>query len=138
MVGTLSPACVLGAVQACDLGEVSVNHEEVEMTRTTTEAATAPTPDAETATQGANRWRKMEIPVYDGSEDAFGWVNKLERYFRIKGAMEEEKLQAVVVALDGRALSWYQWWEPCHLHASWEQFKRAILERFQSTVRGWR
>lgn len=80
------------------------------------------------------RWKKLDIPVYNGEEDAFGWVNKLERYFRIRGAEENEKLQAVIVALDGKALSWYQWWETCNPNVSWDGFKVAIIERFQSVV----
>ena len=35
------------------------------------------------------KWRKLEIPIFDG-EDAFGWTNKVKRYFEIKGVEEED------------------------------------------------
>lgn len=53
------------------------------------------------------RWRKFEILIFHGDEDAFSWVNKLENYFRIKNVTEEEKIQAVMVSLDGRVPSWF-------------------------------
>ncbi|XP_057453400.1 uncharacterized protein LOC130745245 [Lotus japonicus] len=51
------------------------------------------------------RWRKLEIPVFQGDEDAYSWIQKLERYFKLKGATEEEKVQAIMAAFDGKALS---------------------------------
>jgi len=56
------------------------------------------------------RWRKLEIPVFEGT-DAYGWLNRVERYFELKGMIENEKVQAVMVAMEGKALAWYQWWE---------------------------
>ncbi|KAF1862850.1 hypothetical protein Lal_00040120 [Lupinus albus] len=32
--------------------------------------------------QNHDRWRKLEIPIFLG-EDAYGWVQKLERYFTL-------------------------------------------------------
>ncbi|KAF1869986.1 hypothetical protein Lal_00017565 [Lupinus albus] len=58
--------------------------------------------------QNHDRWRKLEIPIFLG-EDAYGWVQKLERYFTLKAISEEEMMQATTVALEGKALSWYQW-----------------------------
>lgn len=80
------------------------------------------------------RCRKHEIPVFNGDEDAYSWIQKSERYFHIKGATEDEKIHAVMVALEGRALSWYQWWKTCNPNNSWEGFIDAISECFQPTV----
>jgi len=44
-------------------------------------------------------------------EDAYGWIVRVERYFKLNLVEEEEKLYAVLIALEDRALSWYQWWE---------------------------
>ncbi|XP_057444004.1 uncharacterized protein LOC130736175 [Lotus japonicus] len=77
------------------------------------------------------RWRKLDIPIFQGDEDAYSWIQKLERYFKLKGATEEEKIQAIMVALDGKALSWYQWWETCNTATTWDKFKEALLARFQ-------
>jgi len=48
--------------------------------------------------------RKLDIPVFAG-EEAFGWTNRLERYFRLKEISEEETMQAVVIVLEGKALN---------------------------------
>jgi len=36
------------------------------------------------------RWRKLDIPVFAG-EEAYGWINRLECYFRLKEVSEDEK-----------------------------------------------
>ena len=60
------------------------------------------------------RWGELEIPIYDRESDAYSWINKLEHFFQMRDILEEEKIQAVMVALDGKALSWFQWWETCN------------------------
>jgi len=37
--------------------------------------------------------------------NGMGWIGKAERYFRLRGA-QEEKLEMVMVAIEGNALSW--------------------------------
>ena len=54
------------------------------------------------------RWRKLKIPVFTG-EDAFGWTIRVERYFKLKGMNDPEKLQAVMVAMEGKL--WWLWRE---------------------------
>jgi len=80
------------------------------------------------------RWRKLEIPIYDGTYDAYSWINKLEHFFQMRDILEEEKIQAIMVALDGKALSWFQWWETCNSDIGWGDFKVSILERFQTSA----
>lgn len=41
-------------------------------------------------------------------ENLDGWLYRAERYFKINGLTEREKLGAVGVSLDGEALSWLQ------------------------------
>nr|KYP31955.1 hypothetical protein KK1_047478 [Cajanus cajan] len=83
--------------------------------------------------RGNELWRKLEIPIFAG-EDAFGWTQKLERYFNLKGVTDEERMQATMVALEGRALSWFQWWERCNPTPTWEGFKLAVIRRFQPSM----
>nr|XP_012568866.2 uncharacterized protein LOC105851738 [Cicer arietinum] len=79
------------------------------------------------------KWQKLEIPIFAG-EDAFGWTHRLERYFLLKEVTEEEKMQATVMALEGKALSWYHWWEKCNPNPNWEGFKIAVVRRFQPSM----
>ncbi|XP_057458944.1 uncharacterized protein LOC130749580 [Lotus japonicus] len=62
------------------------------------------------------------------------WTQKLERYFALREVIEEERMQATMVALEGRALSWFQWWERCNPSPSWEAFKLAVVRRFQPSM----
>lgn len=80
------------------------------------------------------RWRKLVTLIYDGETDAYGWINKLERFFQMRDTLEEEKIQAIIVALEGKALSWFQWWEICHSDIGWKDFKFSILKRFQTSA----
>ena len=66
--------------------------------------------------------------------DAYGWTTRVERYFDLKGMYGEEKLQAVMVAMEGKALTRYQWWEFSAHHPNWEDFWTAVIRRFQPTM----
>ncbi|XP_028217846.1 uncharacterized protein LOC114399826 [Glycine soja] len=84
-------------------------------------------------TNRREKWRKLEIPNFVG-EDAFGWTYRLERYFLLKDVTKDEKMQAAMMALEGKALSWYQWWERCNPNPNWERFKLAVVRRFQPSM----
>lgn len=63
-------------------------------------------------------------------DEAFGWVNKVKQYFQIKGVLEEERLQAVLVAMEGRFMSWFQWLKVSTVNPSLEGFNTAVIRRF--------
>ncbi|PKU74310.1 1-phosphatidylinositol-3-phosphate 5-kinase [Dendrobium catenatum] len=71
------------------------------------------------------------MPIFEG-EDAYGWIYKVERYFVVNGLMEEEKLIAAGLCLEGKALSWYQWRDQRRPIRNWREFKNCIIERFQT------
>ena len=79
------------------------------------------------------RDRKVELPVFDG-EDALGWLVRIERYYSINGIEGDERMELVLVALEGRALNWFQTWEEQVYFPTWRQFKDAVLRRFQPGV----
>ncbi|KAH1244888.1 hypothetical protein GmHk_06G015374 [Glycine max] len=98
------------------------------------------TVDASGGDEGAtahdgNRWRNLEMPIFDG-EDAMGWLTKIERYFRLRAVREEDKLEAVMVAMDEEALGWFQWWESWNTNHSWDGFKIVVTQRFQASSLG--
>ena len=49
----------------------------------------------------------MELPVFAG-DDALGWLVKIECYFSVNGIDGDEKMEVVLLALEGRALNWFQ------------------------------
>ncbi|RDX95039.1 hypothetical protein CR513_22489, partial [Mucuna pruriens] len=75
---------------------------------------------------------KLDIPILlKGRMD-----RETEEVFSTKGNSEWEKMEALMVALDGDALSWFQWWETCNSNQTWEEFKNALIERFQPVLMG--
>lgn len=49
--------------------------------------------------------RKLRIPIFR-DEDAYEWIIIAERYFKFNLLEENEKLDAVVIALEDKALKW--------------------------------
>lgn len=80
-----------------------------------------------------DKWRKLTIPIFEG-DDTFGWTSRVERCFELRHVTEAEKIQAAMVAMEGKALTWYQWWEFCSPNPTWEDFKAALLKRFQPSM----
>ena len=76
--------------------------------------------------------RKLKMPIFE-VEDAYGSVYKMERYFAINGLSKREKLMAVALCLEGKALAWFQWREQQQPLRSRVEFKDMLLERFRST-----
>ncbi|XP_047152645.1 uncharacterized protein LOC124824277 [Vigna umbellata] len=89
--------------------------------------------DQDSKVNGGSRWRKLDIPIFAG-EDAFGWTNRLDRYFHWQEVSEVERMQTVMVALEGKALNWFRWWESCYPYPTWESFKMAVVQRFQPNM----
>lgn len=76
-----------------------------------------------------NPHRKLELPLFDG-EDPLGWILKVERYFSVNGVAEEDKVDAAIVSLEGKALTWFQWADARTPIQSWTEFKTEVVERF--------
>ena len=71
------------------------------------------------------RFRKLDMPLFDGS-DPDGWIMRVERYFGFYG-LTKERLEAVVVALEGDALRWYQWENKRHPIRRWDDLRTFVL-----------
>ncbi|XP_057449034.1 uncharacterized protein LOC130740445 [Lotus japonicus] len=74
--------------------------------------------------------RKIDLPVFNG-DDAYGWIVRVERFFRLNEVDDTEKVRLLVVAMEERALNWFQWWEEQTPERTWEAFKEALVRRFQ-------
>ncbi|PKU77049.1 putative mitochondrial protein [Dendrobium catenatum] len=78
------------------------------------------------------RARKLKMPVFEeGNVDE--WIHKVERYFAVNGLMEEERLMAASMCLEGAAFAWFKYmdkWDPVR---TWRDFKEAIRERFRGS-----
>ncbi|XP_010420917.1 PREDICTED: uncharacterized protein LOC104706420 [Camelina sativa] len=76
-----------------------------------------------------NLIKNVEMPIFDGA-GVYGWVARVERFFRIGGYNDEEKLALISVSLSGEALSWYNWVVNTRQFESWSQFKSSLMLRF--------
>ena len=74
--------------------------------------------------------RKIDLPIFSGN-NTYGWLVHVERYFRVAGVDERDHLELVLVALEGDAFTWFEWWEEDVQFLSWWRFKEDLLKRFQ-------
>ncbi|KAJ9547436.1 hypothetical protein OSB04_019979 [Centaurea solstitialis] len=70
-------------------------------------------------------------------EDVYGWVYQVERFFDVQGLVTSgERLREAMLSLEGPALSWYRRSENRESFCNWEELKRSLLSRFQSSQEG--
>lgn len=81
------------------------------------------------------RYRKLDMPLFDGNHPD-GWVLRVERYFSFYELVEEEKIEAAVVSLEGDALLWYQWEDRRRPIRRWEEMKAMVLRQFRPALAG--
>ncbi|CAH9054680.1 unnamed protein product [Cuscuta europaea] len=74
--------------------------------------------------------RKIDLPVFTG-DNAYNWIVRMERYFRLNRITEEEQVEVAVVAMEGRAINWFIWWEHQTDRRNWDTLKTALIRRFQ-------
>ncbi|KAF7821313.1 Retrotransposable element Tf2 [Senna tora] len=94
-----------------------------------------PQGDDSGAERDNGRYRKLELPIFDG-EDPIGWLFRVERYFPVNAVPGEEKLDAVAVCMEGKALNWIQWMEVRNPLQSWSGFKKELIRRFHQSQQG--
>ncbi|CAH9052067.1 unnamed protein product [Cuscuta europaea] len=81
-------------------------------------------------TRRVHTGRKVDLPLFNGV-GAYNWLVRMERYFRLNKTEEEDKVEVSMVAMDDRALNWFQWWEQQAEEITWENLKDAVIRRFQ-------
>ena len=55
----------------------------------------------------------------------------MEHFFEIRGVLEEKWVSMAMVAMEGKALTWFRWWEETTTIQTWTVFKDVIIRRFQ-------
>ena len=81
------------------------------------------------------RGRRLEMPLFEG-DDLDGWIFRAEHYFAMTGMIDEEKIDATALCLEGAALSWFQWEEKWQRVRGWEDFKFLLRSHFRPTQEG--
>lgn len=73
--------------------------------------------------------------MFDGTNPD-RWILRAERFFNFYGLTEVEKVEATVVALEGKALSWFQWEHRRRPIDRWDQVKNLLRRQFRSQAVG--
>lgn len=73
----------------------------------------------------------MEILLFDGHYDAYFLVLCVDKYCKVLGIPEKEKMALAATAMTGSALKWWNWWSPCHPGVNWNMFTIALLWRLK-------
>jgi hypothetical protein len=73
----------------------------------------------------------MEILVFNGHYEAYFWVLCVDKYCKVRGISEKEKMALAATGMSDCALKWWRWWFPRHPGVSWNMFTIALLWRFK-------
>lgn len=73
--------------------------------------------------------KRVEMPIFQG-QNTYGWIAKVERYFRLGGYEDESKLELVSVSLDEAPLSWFNGELVQKPFTSWTEFKQRLIIRY--------
>ncbi|KAG2314507.1 hypothetical protein Bca4012_065198 [Brassica carinata] len=77
--------------------------------------------------------RKVEMPIFSG-KSPFGWISRVERFFRYGKFNEEEKLELVSLSLEEPMLNWFNGELLTDPFVSWNNFTERILDRFAGSL----
>ncbi|CAH9145977.1 unnamed protein product [Cuscuta epithymum] len=75
------------------------------------------------------------LPAFDGT-DPIGWIARVEQQFELIGTLPDKKVAAAVVSMEGGALYWVTWLKARKPGMTWEEFKQALIARFDSRFQG--
>ena len=80
--------------------------------------------------RGEARTQRVEMPTFDSS-DPDGWMSKVERFFKLNQINEWEKMDSVMINMEGEVLAWYLCEDSRRPFRSWSEFWEKLLERFR-------
>ena len=77
--------------------------------------------------------KKIEMPIFSGS-GPYGWIARIERYFRFGNYHGRDRLDLIAVSLEGPVLNWFNSEMDTVPFTDWGQFKRRLLSRFRQRL----
>ena len=75
------------------------------------------------------KFSKLNFPTFE-YENPSGWIYKCDRFFKINGIGDHEKVGLASLHLKGRALEWFQGYEVSDKEIHWQQFSIDVISRF--------
>lgn len=94
-----------------DIGRIKDGHiegEKVEEPRniSTSHGERNERGEEETRQNDNKHFRRLELPIFNG-DDPLGWMFRVECYLTINKISKQDKLDAAIVSLKGKALTWF-------------------------------
>lgn len=74
---------------------------------------------------------KIEFPKFNGA-DPKGWVLKAEQYFEFVQIEEGKKVKLVVMHFEGKAYTWYRYYQSSKRNVQWKLFQADVISRFEN------
>lgn len=74
---------------------------------------------------------KIEFPKFEGT-DPKGWVLKAEQYFDFVQLDESKKIKLAVMHFEGRANTWYRYYQTNNNNVTWKTFQADVVLRFEN------
>lgn len=74
---------------------------------------------------------KLEFPKFDGL-DPKGWVIKAEQYFEFVNIDEGRKVKMAGLHFEGKASTWYRYYQVSKNNFVWKQFQGDVISRFEN------
>jgi hypothetical protein len=75
---------------------------------------------------------KLSFPKFNG-DDPTAWIYKAEQYFEFQNIMPNQQVQLASFHLEGIALQWHRWLIKFRGPLTWDEFTKAIQQRFSPT-----
>lgn len=67
-----------------------------------------------------SRQRRVDLPSFSG-DNSDAWISQAEHYFSIYHLEDKEKIDAVIVSFEGKAVTWRQWIKQHRRVTSWSE-----------------
>ncbi|XP_052734359.1 uncharacterized protein LOC128196779 [Vigna angularis] len=86
--------------------------------------------------EGQYSWRKrVELAAFEGL-DPLNWINHAEKFFKLQGMAEDEKVRLAYISMEESAGYWFRTWKEKAKNRPWEGLKGAMVVRFGGKNRG--
>jgi hypothetical protein len=72
---------------------------------------------------------KIHFPKFDGNNPKI-WFDNCANYFKIYGMVDEMKVTAATMHLEGNASKWWQAYKQSHAIPTWTKFCAIVQEQF--------
>lgn len=79
--------------------------------------------------------KKVELPTFEGN-NPLGWISRAEKFFQVQKVQDQERMRLAYICMEGDANHWFQFWADKVEEPTWDEFVKALIERFDDCAHG--